>query len=51
MTDDNPSLGSKLVAMCVFVVIENIDIFVLVTPVGMFHIKKIWPYNDKFDIQ
>jgi len=41
MADDDPRLGSKLVATCVLVVIENIDKFVIVTRVWMFHITKI----------
>jgi hypothetical protein len=40
MADDDPSSGSKLVAMRVLVVIENIHRFVMVTLVGIFHIKK-----------
>jgi len=41
MADDDSRLWSKLIATCVLFVIENIDRFVTVTPVGMFHIKKI----------
>jgi len=41
MADDDLSSGSKLVATRMLVVIENIHRFVMVTPVGMFHIKKI----------